>query len=126
MKIDITPMIRSAQTRQWLKVPKAREVLGLLQAVDLDASQKQNTLRFDPASPIVSELCNRSASGESGPIARIKRLTYSNNAYHCRVICPHCGSEHGHGLGTDTLPVFGHREASCGRGSYHLAAGVKE
>ena len=125
MNIDITAMRRSAQTKQWLKVPKAREVLGLLNAIDLKVAQKNGSLQFDPTSPIVSELCEKSALGATGAIARISRLNYSNNAYHCRVVCPFCGSQHGHGLGTDTLPSFGHRVADCGRGSYHLAAGVK-
>jgi hypothetical protein len=125
MKIDLTPMVRRAQTMQWLQVPKSREVLGLLNAVDLRVAQKNGSLQFDPTSPIVSELCEKSAIGAIGTIARITSLTHADGAYRCRVVCPHCKKEHAHGLGTGTLPEFGHRVADCGLGSYHLAAGVK-
>lgn len=125
MNIDITAMRRSAQTKQWLQVPKAREVLELLNAIDLKEAQKNGSLQFDPTSPIVAELCEKSAVGEIGAIARITSLTHADGAYRCRVVCPHCKKEHGHGLGTGTLPEFGHRVADCGLGTYHLAAGVK-
>lgn len=103
-------------------VPNGRYVHELLGAGRTVPGTK--TTVFVLASPVFARLSRAQHDG-TGPTAEVTRLTFEGTGFHIKVRCPFCGADHHHGGGTHAVPIFGHRVADCGKGSYFLLVGAR-